>query len=74
MRKLAMLVSAVASSFRVALAQTPERPLTSFPYTPGLDVNAMDKSGLVVNMPEFERAFSCKPGQPMVGANRCRVW
>ncbi len=28
----------------VALAQTPEQPLTSFPYTPGLDVNAMDKS------------------------------
>src|SRR3982074_1375468 len=44
MRKLDILVSAVASSFCVALAQTPERPLTSFPYTPGLDVNAMDKS------------------------------
>ena len=44
MRKLAILVSAVASSFCVALAQTPEGPLTSFPYTPGLDVNAMDKS------------------------------
>jgi endothelin-converting enzyme/putative endopeptidase len=25
-------------------------------------------------MPEFERAFSCKAGQPMVNANRCRVW
>src|SRR5438067_2860623 len=44
MRKLALLVSAIASSFCVASAQTPERPLTSFPYTPGLDVNAMDKS------------------------------
>jgi len=44
MRKLAILVFAVASSFCVALAQTPEGPLTSFPYTPGLDVNAMDKS------------------------------
>jgi hypothetical protein len=43
-RKLVILVSAVASSFCIALAQTPERPLTSFPYTPGLDVNAMDKS------------------------------
>jgi endothelin-converting enzyme/putative endopeptidase len=31
-------------------------------------------NGLVVNMPEFERAFSCKAGQPMVSANRCRVW
>ena len=31
-------------------------------------------NGLVVNMPEFERAFSCKAGQPMVRKNRCRVW
>jgi putative endopeptidase len=31
-------------------------------------------NGLVVNMPEFERAFACKAGQPMVSANRCRVW
>ena len=43
MRKLTMLVSAMAS-LGIASAQTPERPLTSFPYTPGLDVNAMDKS------------------------------
>ena len=31
-------------------------------------------NGLVVNLPEFERAFSCKAGQPMVRENRCRVW
>jgi endothelin-converting enzyme/putative endopeptidase len=31
-------------------------------------------NGLVVNMPEFERAFSCKPGQPMAAVKRCRVW
>ena len=31
-------------------------------------------NGLVVNMPEFEQAFSCKAGQPMVRENRCRVW
>ena len=31
-------------------------------------------NGTVVNMPEFEKAFSCKPGQPMVRENRCRVW
>lgn len=31
-------------------------------------------NGLVVNMPEFEKAFSCKPGQPMVRENRCRIW
>ena len=31
-------------------------------------------NGRVVNMPEFERAFSCKAGAPMVRENRCRVW
>jgi endothelin-converting enzyme/putative endopeptidase len=31
-------------------------------------------NGLVVNMPEFERAFACKAGQPMVSGKRCRVW
>ena len=31
-------------------------------------------NGLVVNMPEFERAFACRAGQPMVRADRCRVW
>ena len=31
-------------------------------------------NGLVVNLPEFEKAFSCKPGQPMVAEKRCRVW
>ncbi|HEY7402711.1 MAG TPA: M13 family metallopeptidase [Candidatus Angelobacter sp.] len=31
-------------------------------------------NGLMVNMPEFQQAFSCKAGQPMVRENRCRVW
>ena len=31
-------------------------------------------NGVVVNMPEFQKAFSCKTGQPMAAANRCRVW
>jgi putative endopeptidase len=26
------------------------------------------------NMPEFQQAFGCKTGQPMVRANACRVW
>ena len=26
------------------------------------------------NMPEFQQAFSCKAGQPMVHAPSCRVW
>jgi putative endopeptidase len=33
-------------------------------------------NGVAVNMPEYEEAFHCKPGQPMVksAANVCRVW
>jgi endothelin-converting enzyme/putative endopeptidase len=31
-------------------------------------------NGLMVNIPEFQQAFSCKAGQPMVSQNRCRVW
>ena len=30
--------------------------------------------GVVSNMPEFQKAFACKPGQPMVRAQACRVW
>ena len=40
------------------------------PHSPG----KYRVNGLVVNMPEFEKAFSCKTGQPMVKENRCRVW
>jgi putative endopeptidase len=31
-------------------------------------------NGTVSNMPEFTKAFSCKPDAPMVRANACRVW
>jgi predicted metalloendopeptidase len=31
-------------------------------------------NGVVQNMPEFQKAFSCKAGDPMVSANACRVW
>jgi putative endopeptidase len=40
------------------------------PHSPG----KYRVNGLVVNMPEFAKAFSCKPGQPMVSAKVCRVW
>jgi len=40
------------------------------PHSPSRDrIN-----GVVVNMPEFEQAFSCKAGQPMVSAKPCKVW
>jgi endothelin-converting enzyme/putative endopeptidase len=31
-------------------------------------------NGVVSNMPEFGKAFSCKIGQPMVRVNQCKVW
>jgi putative endopeptidase len=31
-------------------------------------------NGVVSNMPEFQEAFHCKAGSPMVNPNRCRVW
>jgi endothelin-converting enzyme/putative endopeptidase len=40
------------------------------PHSPG----KYRVNGLMVNMPEFQQAFGCKAGQPMVGENRCRVW
>jgi endothelin-converting enzyme/putative endopeptidase len=31
-------------------------------------------NGTVSNMPEFQKAFGCKEGQPMVRQNACHVW
>ena len=42
-----------------------------------VDPHSPDKyraNGVVSNMKEFREAFHCKPGQPMVRENACRVW
>ncbi len=42
-----------------------------------VDPHSPDKyraNGVVSNMPEFQQAFHCKPGSPMVRQNACRVW
>jgi putative endopeptidase len=31
-------------------------------------------NGVVVNLPEFQKAFSCKTGAPMAPAKRCAIW
>ncbi len=31
-------------------------------------------NGVVQNMPEFQKAWGCKAGQPMVKSNACHVW
>ena len=40
------------------------------PHSPG----RWRVNGVVQNMPEFQKAFGCKPNQPMVSQNACRVW
>jgi endothelin-converting enzyme/putative endopeptidase len=40
------------------------------PHSPG----KYRVNGLISNMPEFAKAFSCKPDAPMVGQKPCRVW
>lgn len=52
---------------------TPELSLVyarSDPHSPG----RWRVNGVVQNMPEFQKAFGCKPGQPMVRENACHVW
>jgi endothelin-converting enzyme/putative endopeptidase len=45
------------------------RALTD-PHSPG----KYRVNGVLVNMPQFAKAFSCKVGQPMVSPKPCRVW
>ncbi len=40
------------------------------PHSPG----KYRVNGVVSNMPEFQKAFRCRAGQPMVRRNACRVW
>jgi endothelin-converting enzyme/putative endopeptidase len=40
------------------------------PHSPG----RFRANGVVSNMPEFQKAFSCRADAPMVRANACRVW
>ena len=40
------------------------------PHSPG----SARINGVVSNMPEFQKAFSCKAGQPMVHVPACKVW
>ena len=40
------------------------------PHSPG----RFRTNGVLENMPEFQKAWGCKAGQPMVSQNQCRVW
>jgi putative endopeptidase len=52
---------------REEIART--RVLTD-PHSPG----KYRVDGVVQNMPEFQKAWGCKAGQPMVAENACHVW
>ncbi|MEO7106301.1 MAG: M13-type metalloendopeptidase, partial [Rhodoferax sp.] len=40
------------------------------PHSPG----KYRVNGVVVNLPEFGKAFACKPGSAMTSAKPCKVW
>jgi endothelin-converting enzyme/putative endopeptidase len=40
------------------------------PHSPGI----ARINGVVSNLPQFQQAFSCKDGQPMVHTPTCKVW
>ncbi|MGB2602363.1 MAG: M13 family metallopeptidase [Candidatus Sulfotelmatobacter sp.] len=44
--------------------------VTTNPHSPG----KYRVDGVVQNMPEFQKAWGCKAGQPMVAENACHVW
>ena len=44
--------------------------VTTDPHSPGV----FRINGVMRNMPEFQKAWGCKPGQPMAPVNACRVW
>ena len=48
-----------------------ERMLVNIdPHSPG----RYRANGVMQNMPEFQKAWGCHAGQPMVSTNMCRVW
>jgi predicted metalloendopeptidase len=53
-----------------ATPQSERQQALTNPHSPG----RYRVQGVLQNMPEFQQAFSCKAGQPMVSANACRVW
>jgi endothelin-converting enzyme/putative endopeptidase len=46
-----------------------QRALTD-PHSPG----RFRVNGVVINMPEFQKAYNCKKGDAMVSENACHVW
>jgi endothelin-converting enzyme/putative endopeptidase len=54
-------------------AQRPEAARTAV-MTQGHSLNRYRVNNVIGNVSEFQHAFGCKAGQPMVHPNACRVW
>jgi putative endopeptidase len=52
------------------LPETARNRVLTDPHSPG----KYRVDGVVQNMPEFQKAWGCKAGQPMVAENACHVW
>jgi putative endopeptidase len=50
--------------------ETARTRVVTDPHSPG----KYRIDGVVQNMPEFQKAWGCKAGQPMVSENACHVW
>jgi putative endopeptidase len=50
----------------------PEKALYTAKVPHSLRRSRVDRS--LSNMPEFQKAFACRQGQPMVHEPACRVW
>ena len=50
--------------------ETERLQIQTNPHSP----NRFRVNGPLSNMPEFQRAFSCRAGAPMVRSHMCRVW
>ena len=55
---------------RSDVRRSPARRVLTDPHSPG----KYRVNGVVQNMPEFQKAWGCKAGQPMVAENACHVW
>ena len=60
-------------AFSCCTSQRPEAARTQIASNPhSLHVFRVNRP--LSNLPEFQRTFGCKAGQPMVHAPACRVW
>ena len=83
--RMASANAAIASIEKYAIPATPENYALWYEYHGGyseslratIDPHSPEKyrtNGVVSNMPQFQEAFHCKAGSPMVNQNRCQVW